>query len=103
MNKSQKQLEVFLGKGALKLYSNFTGEDPCRSMISIKLYSNFFENSLWYGRSPVNLLHVFRTYFYQNIYGWLFLKVFLSSDASTKPSVKMQINSVCFCDLNMPI
>ena len=29
--------EVFLGKGALKIYSKFTGEHPCRSVISIKL------------------------------------------------------------------
>ena len=31
--------EVFLGKGAPKICSKFTGEHPCRSMISIKLLS----------------------------------------------------------------
>ena len=29
--------EVFLRKGALKIYSKFTGEHLCRSVISIKL------------------------------------------------------------------
>ena len=32
--------EVFLGKGVLKICSKFTGEHPCRSVISIKLQSN---------------------------------------------------------------
>ena len=30
---------VFLVKGVLKIYSKFTGEQPCRSVISIKLQS----------------------------------------------------------------
>ena len=30
-------LEVFLGKGVLKIYSKFTGKHPCRSAISIRL------------------------------------------------------------------
>ena len=29
--------EVFLGKGILKICSKFTGEHPCRSVVSIKL------------------------------------------------------------------
>ena len=29
--------EVFLEKGVLKICSKFTGKDPCRSVISIKL------------------------------------------------------------------
>ena len=28
--------EVFLGKGVVKIFSEFTGEQPCRSAISIK-------------------------------------------------------------------
>ena len=32
--------EVFLGKDVLKIYSKFTGEYPCRSVISIKLKSH---------------------------------------------------------------
>ena len=60
--------EVFLGKGVLKICSKFTGEHPCRSVISIKLQSkatakqsNFIEITLWHRCSPVNLLHIFRT------------------------------------------
>ena len=33
---------VFLVKGILKIYSKFTGEHPCRSVISIKLSSLSF-------------------------------------------------------------
>ena len=44
--------EVFLEKGVLKICSKFKGEHPCRSVIM----------------SPVNLLHIFRTPFYKNIY-----------------------------------
>ena len=53
--------EVFLGIGALKISSKFTGEHPCWSVISLKLPCNFIENTFWQGCSPVNLLHVFRT------------------------------------------
>ena len=65
--------EVFLGKGVLKIYSKFTGEHPCRSAISIKLLCNFIEITLWRGRSPVHLLHIFRTPFPMNASGWLLL------------------------------
>ena len=40
MSRSSRS-EVLLGKGVLKICSTFTGEHPCRSMISIKLQSNF--------------------------------------------------------------
>ena len=33
--------KVFLEKGVLKIYSKFTGEHPCRSVVSIKLVCNF--------------------------------------------------------------
>ena len=59
--------ELFLGKGVLKICSKFTGEHPCRSAISIKLQRC----------SPVNLLHIFRTPFPKNTYGWLLLEEFL--------------------------
>ena len=39
----------FLGKRVLKIFSKFTGEDLCRSSISIILQSNFIEITLWYG------------------------------------------------------
>ena len=46
--------EVFLGKGALKTCSKFTGEHPCRSVTSIKVICNIIE---------VTLLHIFRVPF----------------------------------------
>ena len=38
----RSQPEVFLRKGALKIYSKFTAEHPHRSVISIKLQSKSF-------------------------------------------------------------
>ena len=61
----------FLGKGALKICSKFTGEYPFRSAISIKLQNNFVEISLRHGCSPVNLLHIFRVTSPRNTSGWL--------------------------------
>ena len=67
--------EVFHEKGVLKLCSKFTGEQPCRSVISIKLLCNFseitlrreccnfIEIALRHSCSPVNFLHIFRTPF----------------------------------------
>ena len=57
------RLEVFLVKGVLKICCKFTGEHPCRNVISIKLQSNFIEIALRHGCSPVNLQHIFRTPF----------------------------------------
>ena len=54
---------MFLGKGALKICSKFTGQHPCRNTISIKLLCNFIEVTLRSGYSPVNLLHIFKTPF----------------------------------------
>ena len=34
---------------------------------------NFIEITLWHGRFPVNLLHIFRTLFPKNTFGRLFL------------------------------
>ena len=42
-------------------------------MISTKFQSNFIENALQHGYSPVNLLHIFGTPFYKNQYEGLFL------------------------------
>ena len=50
--------EVFLRKSVLKICSKFTGEHPCRSVISIKLLCNFIEITLRHGCFPVNLLHI---------------------------------------------
>ena len=65
--------EMFLEKGVLKICRKFTGEHPCRSVISIKLQSNFIEITLQHGCSPVNLLHIFRIPFTKNTSGWLLL------------------------------
>ena len=55
--------EVFLGQGVLKICRKFTGGDPSRSVILIKLLCNFIEIKLWHWCSPVNLLHIFRKSF----------------------------------------
>ena len=51
-----------------------------KSAILIKLQINFIEITLWPGRSPVNLLHIFRTLFPKNTSGgyvqWKFKKQF---------------------------
>ena len=43
---SSNPTEVFLGKGALKIYSKFTGEQPCQSVIAIKLQRTAFLNPI---------------------------------------------------------
>ena len=53
---------MFLEKGVLEICSKFTGEHPCRSVVSIVC-------------SPVNLLCIFRTAFLKNTSGWLLLLV----------------------------
>ena len=65
--------EVSLRKGVLKICCKFTGEHPCRNVISIKLQSSFIEIALRHGCSPVNLLHLFRTTFPRSTSGWLLL------------------------------
>ena len=67
--------EVFLGEGALKICSKFTGEHPCLSAISIKLQSNFTEIAFRHECSPLNLLHIFRIPFPKNTPGRLLLKI----------------------------
>ena len=62
--------EVSLGKGALEIYSKFTRELTGRSVISIKLESNFIEITLRHGCSPVNLSYIFRTPFLKNVSGF---------------------------------
>ena len=58
---------------SIKKCSKFTGDHPCRSVISIKLICNLIEIALRHGCSPVNLLYIFRKTFCKNIYGGLFL------------------------------
>ena len=72
-NSRGSRLEMLLGKSVLKICSKFTGEYSCRSVISLKLQSNFNETTLWDGCSPINLLHIFRTPFPKNTFGQLLL------------------------------
>ena len=71
-----RPLEVFSGKGVLKICSRFTGEHPCQSVKSIKLLYNLIEIALRHGYSPVSFLYVFRTAFSENISRGLLLYVF---------------------------
>ena len=65
--------EVFLRKGISIICCKFTREHPCWSAILIKLQSNFIEIEHRHGCSSVNLLHIFRTPFIKNTYGWQLL------------------------------
>ena len=67
-----------LRKSVVKICSKFTREHLCRSVISIKLLCNFIQIILRHGRSPANLLQIFRTLFLKNTSGRLLL-VFLVS------------------------
>ena len=73
----------------------FTGENPFRSAISIKLICNFIEIALRHGCSPVNFLHIFRTPFARNTFGWLLLsftnQTYLSSGFRNRTCVSLQI------------
>ena len=44
---TERALCVFLGKGVLKICSKFTGEHPCKSVISIKLLCYIFSDHLF--------------------------------------------------------
>ena len=79
--------KMFLGKGVLKICSKFTGDHPCRSVISITLQSNFNEITLWHGCSPVNLLHIFRRPFSKNTSGRLLRPQVSSKKAFLKSPV----------------
>ena len=64
LSRSSSQ-EVFLGRRVLNIFSKFTGEHPCRSLISTKLPSNFIEIAFRHRCSPVNLLYIFRRPFFR--------------------------------------
>ena len=70
--------DVFFGKVALKVCTKFTGEHPCRSVISIKLLCNFNEITCRYEYTPINLPHIFRKPFSKNTMEGCFctLKIF---------------------------
>ena len=64
---------MFSGKNVLQICGTFTGEHPCRSVISIKVLCNFIEITLRLSCFPVNLLHIFRTPFFVSTSGGLLL------------------------------
>ena len=68
--------EMLLAKEVLKICSKFTGEHPCQSAISIKLFCNFIEITLRHGCSPVNLLRIFRIPLPENNSGRLLLDIY---------------------------
>ena len=80
--------EVFLGNSVLKICSKFTEEHQYQCLISIKLLFNFIEIILRHGCSSVNLLHIFRTPFYNNIYGGLLLKLNTCGQTAAKLRLK---------------
>ena len=69
--------EVVLRKDVLKICSKFTTEQPCQSVISIKLFCSFIEITYWLGCSPVNLLHIFKTPFRKNTSVGLLLSIWV--------------------------
>ena len=89
--------KVFICKGVLKLCSKFTGEHPCRSVILIKLQSNFIEITLRHGYSSVKLLHVSRTPFPRNASGWLFLSLRSSREVWRRLQAIMIDNGQYYC------
>ena len=89
-NRSRRP-EVFLRKGFLKICSKFKKELPCRSVISIKLQSDFIEIVLRHGCSPVNLLHIFRIPFLKNTSG----RLLISKIYHGLPLFELYVNLLC--------
>ena len=87
-------LEVFLGKGVLRICSKFTGEHPCRSVISIILLYNFAKITLRHGCSPVNFLHISRTTFNKTTFEGLLLIICLSRKISCQGDLLNIFNSL---------
>ena len=66
--------QMFIWKGFLEIFMNFTREHPFWSVISIKLQSNVTIMTLWHGCSLVILLHICRIPFHRNTSRWLLLE-----------------------------
>ena len=89
--------DVFLVIGFLKIWSKFTEEHPCKSVISIKVLCNFIEITLWHGCSPITLLYVFRTPFPKNTSGRLLLEILIklkNSNLNLQYSLKFNSSTV---------
>ena len=111
---------MFLGKVVQKICSEFTGEHPCRNVISIKLRRttllnfatllnlhfgmgfllNFIKITLRHGCSPVNLLHIFWTTFPKNTFGRLLLN--LCYILLNKPNKWCERSEACWNSKNLP-
>ena len=64
-------------------------------MISIKLLCNFIEITRRHGRSPVNLLHIFRTLFPRNTSGGMLLnRAFSSRDKTILVCLRAQLSQI---------
>ena len=63
--------ELSYYKCVLETCSKFTRDSKYQNAISRKLWSNFIEIALQYGRSPVKSKHIFRTPFCKNTSGLL--------------------------------
>ena len=90
--------KAFLWKGALKICCKFTGVHQCRSVILIKLQSNFIEMTLWHGCSPVKLL----TSFPRNASGWLLLPLRSSREVWWRLQAIMIDNGQHYCRVKNP-
>ena len=80
-NMQQSHRKTSMPKFDKKVFLNYAAdlqENTHAKVILIKLLSNFIDITLWHGCSPVNLLHVFRTPFYENTCKKLLLIVKLS-------------------------
>ena len=93
---------VFLGRGALKICSKFTGEHSCQSAISIKSLCNFIEAALRHGCSRVKLLHISKSVFFRvsQKCSWKKCKIyFFIKKAALKKKEKNLINACKLCEI----
>ena len=84
-------VQVFSGKGVLKIGSKFTGEHPCRSVVSIKILCITLRQLCF----PVNLLHIFRKPCSKNTYGGLLLE-FSSVNLNFHPLIYLRLMYASF-------
>ena len=94
--------EVFVRKGPLKICSTFTGEHPCRSVISVQLFCSFIGITFQHGCSPVKLLHIFKTPFPNNTSGGLLFANTHSTMGTLRTSmivtrVRLSLEGTDFC------
>ena len=91
VNFRSSRSELFLGKGVLKICSQFTGENRCRSA------SSHFEVgvTLRHGCSPESLLHILRAPFPISTSGWLLPK-FAITPLVKASDTRLVIKSISF-------